>query len=122
MADTIEMRLRTEPEFIQFKPDQTVEGILVAMKKMQVTEEGTGRVSNTVKFVVQDGDRVYAFLGTYQLCEKLRPADIGHAVRIRYMGENTSVGRNGKQMREFEVFVSVAKVEDVFITDNDIPF
>jgi hypothetical protein len=109
---------RVEPTFIQFKPGDLLEGVLVNIQKQDVNGK------STLKFTVERGDERFAFLGTRQLNEGLRPTDLGHAVQIRYIGENTSVVRNGNAMRVFEIAVSREKIQvgDLLITDDDIGF
>jgi hypothetical protein len=124
MADQVTMRERTEPKFVQFSPGELVEGVLISIKPISVQQEGGKAQTKALKYTVDDHGTLYAFLGTYQINEKLRPSDLGHAVSVRYEGESATVTRNGKGMREFTVAVSDEKVSEaaLFITDSDIPF
>ena len=120
------MRERGEPQFVQFKAGDTLEGILTSVERIKVHDKGT------VRYTIDDGRGVlFSFLGTYQLNTKLRVDDVGHWVKVHYVGEDTNVRRGDNNMRVFEVSVSdelvrpggaASVVSDLGITDEDIPF
>jgi hypothetical protein len=112
------MKERTEPAFIQFKAGQTVSGVMVACEKTMIQGKPA------TKFVLDNEGIRVAFLGTYQINQKLGRSDLGHFVRIKYVGEDTKVGREGNQMRVFDVAVSMelAVPQEAEYSDTEIPF
>ena len=115
---------RKEPDFIKFdKPGFLVAGRLLRVDSIAV-DEGRSRASRyTVEEgVVRGGDFVpggstVAFLGVYAIDSALRTSDIGHFIAIKYEGEDSNVGRNGNNMKKFNIRVSRNVVETA-----DIPF
>jgi len=111
------MKERTEPDFIQFRPGDVVEGVLVSVQRIMVQGKPA------VRYTVDGGGKLYAFLGTYQLNTKLRPSDVGHWVAVRYEGEDTNVKRGENSMRIFTVAVSDELATPEFAAQSDdIPF
>lgn len=102
MADAreIEMVEREEPRFVRFEVGDVVEGILVEIRRLRVQGKPA------VRYTVDDDGQLCSFLGTYQINEKLRVTDIQKRIHIRYEGEDTSVMRAGRRMRNFRIFVS----------------
>lgn len=118
MANPV-MEERHDPRQISFSTGDVVEGILAGVERRTVKEKLGIRYS-----VLQNDGVLVCFWGTYQLNEKLRPADRGHYVSIRCEGEDTMVKRGDNCMKVFKVLVSkeLAKDGELYITDGDIPF
>ena len=126
MADSVEMIERLGPTFVQFSPGETVEGVLLSRHRVLIQGKPA------IKYLVSDEGTEYAFLGTYQINEKLLASHVGKRVRVQYEGEDAYVGRGGNKMRHFRVWVSEKIVDplaakdallaDLTITDDDIPF
>jgi hypothetical protein len=119
----MEMIERVEPRFVKFgAPGEIVEGVLVGIKRINIDGKPA------IKYLLDDDGEQCTFLGTYQLNEKLRPADMGHKIVVRYEGLDTNVSRNGNPMRHFVVQISknvinkAAAALNLGITDDDIPF
>lgn len=123
----MDMEERLEPEFLKFVKGEVIEGVLIQVKRIQVAnpDRPDGPKNPATRYTCLDDEgKPFCFLGCYQIDVKLRPTDIGRAIRLTYIGDDTNVGRNGNQMKVFEVMVSKQKApEDMtFITDEDIPF
>lgn len=121
---TLTMKERQDPKFIQFSTGDVVEGMLVGIERVLI--KGKSGVRYTVQ---EDGGALVAFIGTYQLNTKLRIDDKGHRVDIRCVGEDVTVKRGDNCMKVFEVRVSDERVkaataitDGTEITDEDIPF
>ncbi len=97
-ASAIEMVEREEPRFVKFKVGDVVEGILTEIRRLCVQGKPA------LRYTVDDNGQLYSFLGTYQINEKLRVADIGKRIRVRYEGEGAPANRGGNRMRVFRVF------------------
>jgi hypothetical protein len=131
MGDSFNMQERKEPTFVQFAEGEVIEGLLVSIDRIEVGEQK----KPTPRFVVKDleSGQLQCFLGTYDIATKLKRADIGHVIRVRYEGEDRTVSRNGNSLKKFKVEVSdrpyaaaAAGRKDIeagtLITDEDIPF
>lgn len=122
------MKEREEPRFVEFKKvGDSVTGLLLKTESIEITDKETGRLSRACRYLMQDpetGERL-CFLGTYQINQKLSPADRGRMVTVKFNGLDQNVVRNGNAMRDFKVLVSeepVGSLPELGITDDDIPF
>ena len=109
------------PEIFKFeKVGDTVAGKLISLNIVRVKEK------SVPEYMLELGPKKMKLLGTYDLVQKLTRAHIGCAVRIKYLGENKEVSRNGNAMRVFDVQIKGApavSAENVApISDEDIPF
>jgi hypothetical protein len=116
------MQEREVPKQISWNaPGDVVAGVLIEV----TTIEKDGK--RIPRFVVHDPDedRLYSFLGTYDISQKLMPGDRGKYIEVSYVGENPDVSKAGNAMKVFRVAVSkekAASVPSLGITDADIPF
>jgi hypothetical protein len=118
------METREEARFIKFAQGEVVEGILLSVQPISIQNKPATR------YIVSDENgEMVSFLGTYQLNEKLRPADRGHKIIVRCEGEDVNVKRGDNCMKVFDVKVSRELVTKIApssinpeITDGDIPF
>lgn len=129
----VEMKEQREPKFISFGKDgvregATLEGVFLRIdsitnkdgKKMPRLVFAEGEVHDG--HFESTGDQ-FAFLATYDLAQKLRTDHVGHFVRIRYEGEDASVGREGNSMKRFRVETSTREfISERGISDADLPF
>jgi hypothetical protein len=116
-----------EPRMIEFnRVGMDVEGVLLAIQKVKVKDKPT-----TQYLCKDDEGELFTFLATYDIARKVRKEHIGHAVMVKYEGEDNTVevGEGKNKLRRFKVYIAkqreVAKqdVEDsLTITDDDIPF
>jgi hypothetical protein len=116
---TDEMREVIEPRFVKFEEGEVIEGVLLAMQRVVVGGKPT------LKYIVDEGSQLCAFLMTYQLSQKIHSSDVGRRIHVTYLGVDPKVSRNGKNMRLFKVLKSTERVTDpdnLGITDEDIPF
>jgi hypothetical protein len=118
------------PVLEEFKePGTTVIGRLISIAEIEVK----GRP--VIQYTLALDDKRVKFLGTYDLVQKLNSTHRGMSVRIKYLGTDPSVSRNGNEMKIFDVQVrddrpyrsvapaSVRRLDDgTQITDEDIPF
>lgn len=112
-----------EPVMKQFtSPGQVVEGLLLSIQKVNV------KGKSAVQYLCRDdqGD-LFTFLATYDIARKISRGHIGHAVRVEYEGEDSTVevGNNKNKLRRFKVYVAKQKEvapDSLEITDDDIPF
>jgi len=104
------------PLFTFEKKDQVLEGILRKMEPVEIK----GKRTIAYYFELTGGGTVKIH-GTHQLNQKLGPRDIGQPVRIKYLGEDPEVQKNGNSMRRFWVGVDTKakKAEELIITDAD---
>ena len=122
---------RKEPEFVKFALGEMLEGVLLKLERIEVGDKG----QRAIRYTVEDSNTRQAkcFLGTYQIDTMLRTHDIGHVISIVYLGDDSSVERNGNLMRKVQIKVSLEntfdapkkgnKLEDgTYITDDDLPF
>jgi hypothetical protein len=115
----IEMEERKEPTFVQFGVGEVVEGVFLGIEKIAIDQKPAIRYT-----VMQPDGELVSFLGTAQLNQKLRKADLAHYVVVRYEGDNAQAGRNGNAMKLFKVQVSkedLPNAHGLLITDADIP-
>jgi hypothetical protein len=110
--------VREDAQLIKWEKGDVIEGVLLGIVKKTLDNKPA------LEYKVDAAGKLVKFWGAYQLNEKLRPSDVGHAVMISYIGEDTGVGRNGNKMRVFEVKVSKELVADtsLYITNDDFPF
>lgn len=131
----MQMTERKEPEFKKFNDGDVVDGLLLRIDPITIADERTNRQSRIARYVVQPGNLVgeefrpdnserVAFLGTYMINTALSRADIGKFVSVQCLGNDATVQREGRAMKKFKVLVSdeKPKSQEVFITDDDIPF
>jgi hypothetical protein len=119
---------REAPKLFQFDArGVTVSGILRSCERIEINNDG--KLKKPIQYgIYNERERQeYKILGTYDINCKLRwPEDKGRYVEITFVGENQSVVRNGRALREFDVQVdevAPAKPSDSLeITDEDIPF
>lgn len=112
------------PQMFQFdKEGAGIEGVLLSIQN--VTVKG----KTTRQYTLRDDEgKVWTFLATYDIAQKLTEQHIGHFVFVRYEGEDNNVQTQGNKLRRFKVFVSRAREvtaprgNDLHITDEDIPF
>jgi hypothetical protein len=120
---TVTMEERKEPRFVQFDKGSFVEGVLLSIQSIRISEKPAVRY--TVK---QDDQEDVSFIGTYQINSKLRVRDVGHRISVICEGEDPSIRRGDNCMKLFGVKVSRERVlaasptSDPGITDADIPF
>jgi hypothetical protein len=108
----------------------TVAGILRSCERIEITIQGKPKKAIQYGIFNEKEGQEYRILGTYDInCKLLWPEDRGRYVEVTYVGENMSVVREGRALREFDVQVSMdnpihaSKPEDSLgITDEDIPF
>jgi hypothetical protein len=121
---TLMMEERKEPVFVEFADGECVEGVFVGIEKIEVGDDKKPTPRFTL-FRLED-EQFISFLGTYQLCAKLRKRDLGHFVSVRYEGENVSIGKQkGNAMKMFKILISrdaVPNAHGLIIADLEIPF
>ena len=108
---------------LQFtREGQDVEGVLLSIQPVRVKDK------EAIQYLLRldSGERV-TFLGTYDLNRKIHAEHKGHAIMVRYGGEDKTVATQGSPLRRFKVFVSkerelAVKDDPLRITDEDIPF
>lgn len=87
------------PELVKFdKP-----GVILAGELLSCTTIEIERKPVTQYLITIDGKKIFKFLGTFDLVQKLGRADVGSLVRIEYLGEDEKVSRNGNAMKVFDV-------------------
>ena len=114
----------TVPEMIQWdKPGTLITGKLLSVAKIDVRGKGV------LQYILATGikDQKLKCLATYDLAQKLGNEHRGMLVRIKYLGEDESVKRNGNAMKVFDVHVKLdpdapQHLAGGPITDEDIPF
>lgn len=111
------------PRMVQFTAaGQDIEGVLLAIQRVTVKEKPT------IQYLLKlDDGSLATFLATYDLLRKIRPEHMGHALLVRYEGEDHEVKTQGSPLRRFKVMVSndrelAVKGDPLQITDEDIPF
>ena len=119
------------PELVEFeKPGATVFGRLISVTEVEV------RGKKVPQYVLTVEQKRFKFLGTYDLVQKLNASHRGMLVRVKFLGTDPSISRNGNAMKVFDVMVKpdqatavqpqaaqVKRLEDgTYITDEDIPF
>lgn len=124
-----ELKERKEPRFVKFGDGESIRGVLVAVERITVkNDRGQQQVS---RYTLREEwtDEMLAFLGTYDIDTKLKPADVGKLMEIRCEGSDQNVTRNGNAMKRFKILVSDNRVDRAQaagltpeITDDDIPF
>jgi len=93
---------RPQPKFVQLKEGDSVEGILVAVQRVKL--DG---IKPAIRYIVQDADgALVCFLGTSQINQVLSERDIRKAIRVRCVGTDPNVVRNGNAMKLMDVGVS----------------
>lgn len=120
IRDYVEVK---EPKMIQFaKAGDQVEGVLLRIDKVNVKDK------KAMQYVCKDDEgELFTFLATYDISRKIRREHIGHAVMVKYEGEDNlvQVGEGQNKLRRFKVYVAKQKevaTDTLEITDEDIPF
>jgi hypothetical protein len=91
---------RRKPRFVFFAhAGDGLEGLLVDIERKRVN--GTVFTVYTLEYESQ----LTCFFGTEMINEKIQIGDVGRWIRIRYEGDDTSLGRGGRT-RVYRVFVS----------------
>lgn len=113
----------TAPELQEWKtPGETIAGKLISAGPIDL------KGKRVIQYILApDPSHRVKMLGTYDLMQKLTSAHIGMQVRIKYLGEDDSVQRNGNSMKVFDVHVrrdpdAPAGRDSGPISDEDIPF
>ena len=110
------------PELIQWnKPGETIAGVLLNLTVVEI------KGKKVTQYVFAAGKKRMKCLATFDLMQKLTNAQRGMQVRIKYLGEDEGVKRNGNAMKLFDVVVrpdpDAAPSRDTGpITDDDVPF
>lgn len=111
-------RLET-PELFSFEnPGQMIAGILTDFSSVRVHDK------NVPQYVLTADARVVKLLGTYDLVQKLTRAHVGCMVRIKFLGTDPNVTKNGNAMKIFDIVIKGTPYQrdSSPITDEDIPF
>lgn len=126
---------RPDPRKFEFGDGVELIGILLDVERRMVKDPRSGAPKPAIRYTVRElqdpATMTYSsepvfFYGTYQLDSKLRPSDVGHFIRILCRGEDKSVGRNGNNMKLFDVNVTKETApgfanDGTEITDADLP-
>lgn len=115
---------REEPRFVNFNAGDCIAGLLLSMQPIQINDKPS------IRYVVKlETGELVAFIGTYQLNQKLRKGDTGREIMITCTGEDPHVKRGENCMKIFDVKVSLERKitppssgANSEITDEDIPF
>lgn len=115
---------RPDPVKIDLGEGEVFTGVLTSIERRMVGNPPKPAVRYS--FIEMESSKAYFMIGTYQIDSKLRPSDVGHLVMIRFEGVDTSVGRNGNNMKRFGVRVSKRSApgwthDGSPITDDDLP-
>jgi hypothetical protein len=103
------------------KPGTQIFGKLLSIATIQIDGK------NVIQYMIEpsDGERL-KFLGTYDLTQKIGREHIGKLLRIKFLGEDASIKKNGNAMKVFDVHVKPdpesPQRDSGPITDEDIPF
>jgi len=109
------------PELYSFeKAGEQIAGILTEVSHVEVGEPR----KKVVQYVLAADQKVIKILGTYDLVQKLTRAHIGCMVRIKLLGTDPSIARNGNAMKVFHIMIKGTPTHQASspITDEDIPF
>jgi len=103
-----------EPKFLQWsRENEQIEGHLMALENVEITDKETGDVKDQPRYVVRDLDaNLVMFLQTTTLARQLRKEHVGHYVTVTYLGEDRSVKTQGNPLRRFRVLISELKEID----------
>lgn len=114
---------KNAPDLVKFdKPGVSIAGRLLSCSMIEIEKK------HVIQYLITaDGKKVFKFLGTFDLAQKLGKSDVGSLVRIEYLGEDKNVSRNGNSMKVFDVQTKrdggmPAQTASNTITDEDIPF
>lgn len=89
------------------KPGMIIAGNLVGYKLVEIEQK------QVVEYLISlDGKKIFKFLGVYDLVQKLTRSDVGHLVRIEYLGETKLAGNTGNAMKVFSVHVKPQPRQD----------
>lgn len=116
------------PELYKFENrGDDLHGQLVAVDRVEIKDAKTNAKKMVTQFVVRIASgQLCKFLGSYDLMQKLSEAHIGKMIRVKYLGDDPSISRNGNAMKIFSVQTKdaprVANAHGVAIDDSDIPF
>lgn len=122
MGQVTEYEEIKEPKMLQFKqPGACVEMKLLSIQLVTVRDKEVPQYTG----VERESGELVTFLGTYDICRKLRREHIGRSVIVRFEGEDREVKTQGSPLRRF--YVGKLKGEPApqqtpEITDADIPF
>lgn len=123
MAGTVtgEWIERKDPEFVKLLEGEMLEGILRDVSRVMIGDRERPK-RPVVRFLIETAPgELVALLGTFDLAMKLRMEDRGHAVRIRYEGENKNVTRHGNAMKCFHVEVNRLLVHTDAVSESVKP-
>lgn len=112
---------QSAPELIAWeRPGQEIAGVLVGMAHVEVNRK------QVLQYTLALDEKRFKLLATYDLTQKLGKQHLGHAVRIKYLGDDQTISRNGNAMKVFDVLIKQEKEAGAIaggpITDEDIPF
>lgn len=114
-------KVLTAPELQKWdKIGTTISGKLLSIDKIEINGKMVPQY-----LIAPTGESRLKFLGPYDLMQKLTRAHVGMLTRIKYLGEDETVKKNGNAMKVFDVHVRVDPDEQRHggpITDEDIPF
>ena len=112
----------TAPELVKFsKPGETLTGVLLTVERVMIAGK------QIQQYTIQNGEKRYKVLASYDLLQQLTAQHRGCQVRIKYLGEHESVrgGAQNTPMKCFSVQVKGTPSPEPHggpITDEDIPF
>lgn len=127
----VEMRRVEPPQQIKFeKKGEVFAGALLSIEKVRLQDGGI-----VCRYLLRDmrtGKR-WQFIGTRYLDQSINIDDLGYYLEIAYVGDDTTVVRNGRAMKMFEVARSSHPVipsavtgqptsDGTYVSDSDIPF
>lgn len=116
------------PELYKFENrGDDLHGQLVAVDRVEIKDARTSAKKMVTQFVARIASgQLVKFLGSYDLMQKLSEVHIGKMIRVKYLGDDPSVSRNGNAMKIFSVQTKdapkVTNAHGVDINDSDIPF
>lgn len=122
MAERVLVERKSTELFKFEKKNDAVQGVLIAINPVVITDKDTKKPRKVTQFIIRrdDGSGV-KLIGTYDICDKLTLADVGHWVSLTYTGDDPDVkGPNGQPMKRF--FIEVDEQTQYVGTDADIPF
>ncbi|HEX3892860.1 MAG TPA: hypothetical protein VHW46_09845 [Terracidiphilus sp.] len=117
-----------EPVKFDFSHGVTLVGILTSIERVQIRDNDTRVPKPAVRYTVLDEETSAPvfFFGTVKLDSMIRTDFIGRYVSITCTGEDKSVQREGRAMKEFEIlrsedFAPGWATDGTRITDSDLP-
>jgi hypothetical protein len=116
------------PELYKFENrGDDLHGQLVAVDRVEIKDAKSGAKKMVTQFVARIASgQLVKFLGSYDLMQKLSEAHVGKLIRVKYLGDDPSISRNGNAMKIFSVQTKdapkVTNAHGLEVTDQDIPF